>query len=346
VTAVRPVCNEGTEVVEVVAVEASCDCTSVDPTEFTVPPGESVLLRVAIELPSQRAGGPDRRLFSESVKLLLPGMSRRDSPSWSIRGEAIAPLHFETDVVTFGSPLEYGTEYGSEVLPFVAAPAVNRVEVDSQSEGFSVASHPNADVDPCAWLLEVRPSEMLLPGRFAARIVVQAYEGAGQACGMPATVRVTGEVVADVSADPESVIFGAKPVGEGSVGRVTLRSRSGSLFRVASIDSSSENLTGKLVGTHSHHGESPLGSDFEIENDPSGREMSEWRPGAPLDPRSQMVGISTRASDDRDIEKFIEVTHTPSRVGPHDDELRVLVESDCYDEPIVVRIPVVSFGYR
>lgn len=46
-----------------------------------------------------------------------------------------------------------GSEYSSEVLPFVAAPTVKRVEVVSQSEGFSVALHPTADVDPYALVI-------------------------------------------------------------------------------------------------------------------------------------------------------------------------------------------------
>lgn len=68
-------------------------------------------------------------------------------------------------------------------------------------------------------------------GVFAARSAVQALEDTVQARGMPATVRVNGQVVADVSAGPESVVFEAKPVGERSVVPVTLRRRSGSLFR-------------------------------------------------------------------------------------------------------------------
>jgi hypothetical protein len=246
-----PVENREPEAVAVTGIAGSCECMAVEPQQFTLEPGGRIDLRLTLDLRPR----PEKRVEAdvwpfEVVLMPLfkpePGKVRR-SPEWKVSGRVRRVLDVP-DEVSLGTH----SEFAPALLPrsLVVIPKVPvrslRAEVDRPDVAADVRSDPDR---PDRFVVELTAKESWSLGLGDVAWGVTLHPLAADGTELPPkTIRLTGRVVPDVRAEPPEVLYPARAVGDVVEEVVSLRSLTGTPFRVERVTAEGVGLGVEPVG--------------------------------------------------------------------------------------------------
>ena len=232
---ILPVHNRGTTSVAVTGIAGSCQCTTVEPQQFTLAAGQTINVRVAIDLRDKAKSKPEAgsRPFSVVLTPLIkiePG-EKRTPTEWTIAGRVRPVIHSPKEVY-LGSHSDLRPNlFPSSIVveSFVPLQALNAT-IDHPSVEFAVikdSAVPNRyRID-----LRAKPEAAFALGEFASVLTLQPI--ASDSGVLPTNrILLTGRILADVQADPPEILLPTRPVGDVVHDVVTLRSLTGSPFQI------------------------------------------------------------------------------------------------------------------
>lgn len=313
---------------------------------FTVPAAGSIPVEVVVSLPIRRAGGAKSHPFVETIQLLIAGDSRRERPTWRIRGNAVRALTLDREQLSLGTALVYGVEHESRAVGIVVAQNVSRVVATATSDDLIPKLYPLPGAGSTHWTLEVQSLPTVTPGPLVGEVVLKAYDEQGELIGGAEALSVIGSVICDVSVDLEAVVLGAVPVSGSAFAHVELSSRTDSPFRVLSIEASSPEISWTLASEEDPFGRPVRVATLESSDVSPVRaiEYQDWNESiARLRNLGKADASTTECREGKHVAR-IRIEHSPSRVGQFRGELRISIKSEQHDAPFPIRIPIVSFG--
>ncbi len=220
---------------------ASCACTEALPRRFVVPPGESQVITMTIDL-MQKAWRGGRETVPLEVEL-EPRLG--EGPimpmTWRLQGTIRRnPIVLSRDTVDLDDrsvipdPLQ-----GDDVLIDVAEELVD-VPLEVVCVPADVGLAVLQPVGPRQYRLTIGPVDSLGPGRFEYRVLISAPErtdAEGLTKPGPArTIIVTGTIASDLRAQPDQLTFGPRPPGAITEEMVLISSTAGRAIVVESIE--------------------------------------------------------------------------------------------------------------
>jgi hypothetical protein len=238
---VRPltIVNRGKAEAVVVNMAGGCECTSIEPKQFTIPPGQSKPVNATIDLTHRfpHQFGMDRRELAVTVTPVLAsrGVS---AESWKVTGVIKSRVSLESrglefaDLCSSGGPPVTRKMRATAHVPLKGLEAIvpsgaGKVEV------LSVVGRPNR------FDILVTPNPDRPQGEFKFDVAVNAINEAGvkSRC---ASFYAKGEMVSPVRVVPSTILLGEHPVGEKVAITVTLQfpSSKWSLVRVETASKS------------------------------------------------------------------------------------------------------------
>lgn len=258
-----PMRNTSTEAIEIVDVVASCDCTSVEPTSLSIPPGASAQIRLTLDLTTsdpELAELPEREFSVDIVAVLKGDLPRRRV--WRVGGLVRTPFRTALPRIDFGESLVRG-------WPFAPRSAVVRCRdgfkgvkaaCDPSLAAVTVAHSPD---DPSAFEIQIAPCETLPVGEHQFNVLLTALSGErGPDVSVP--LAIVAPVVDDVHCVPSFQHLGAGRIGESLERRFVLRSRTGRVFHVEKVVSHCGDLR-----VDPSEGPLPEGQEFRLSYRPS-----------------------------------------------------------------------------
>jgi len=228
--------NNSPQQVQVLRVESSCNCLSVEPRSFTIPGNGEISLNLRLDLRRRRFVRMNRWLFRSELCAVVADSRRRQS--WEVKGEVFAyplrvvpaSLWIETFVGN-AHAVEGKAEIrcsGSVTHVDARCPArfasarITRSHARSQS--YDLVLWPNQHLPPGehAFVLSLKPTLRELPAGL----------------GPPPELRIPVTLVVrhDVYASPRTVAFGFLPLGGCRSQQITLRSFARRDFSVVAIE--------------------------------------------------------------------------------------------------------------
>jgi hypothetical protein len=224
------VTNDSTEVVQV-NFTASCDCTDVEPTQFTFAPGESVPVRLVLDLSTlQNRDEPTRDVpFHIELRATVANLRWQQS-KWTLRGTALAAARADPRIVDFDELLE------GAPLP----PREIQVRLTDPGDQVTAAEVPNwlqCHLEQAAHDRSVVKAKLVpqtLPALGPLRDVMLRFRitSEGGASKGTLSVPVLGQVVNDISIEPLPLSFGILSPGTRAETEFTVSSRSKTAIEV------------------------------------------------------------------------------------------------------------------
>jgi len=240
-----PIENRGTHPVAVTGIAGSCQCTTVEPQQFTLETGQRIEIRAVIDLREKAKGKLDANPRDFSVTLtplvkLEPG-EKRTPTEWTIRGR-IRPLLSAPAEVHLGTH----SDLRPDLLPrsfvvdsFVPLQSLN---ASTESELVEVAVHADEKVGNRYRIdLRTKPGADFSLGEYATAVTLRPV---GESGPLPtSTVLLSGRIVSDVQADPPEILFPTRSVNDVVEELVTLRSLTGIPFTVEGVRAFGDGIT-------------------------------------------------------------------------------------------------------
>ena len=221
--------------IEVIRVESSCNCLSVEPRSFTVPGNGAISVRLHLDLrrPSWAAGS-NWRFRSKLCAVVREPPCRQ---SWEVKGEVLAyPLRLEPPslwIETFiGSS---GAVRGTAEIR--CDRSVSQVDARCPAR-FGSARVVPAGGRPEIYDVVITPDQHLPVGEHRFFVSLKpTLRTLPQGVGQPPELRVpvTVTVRRDVYASPSTIALGVLALGESASRRLVLRSFAKADFRVIDI---------------------------------------------------------------------------------------------------------------
>jgi hypothetical protein len=224
-----PIRNTTDKAIQVTRVEGSCSCTAVKPTAFLLNPGERIGLKLAYNLASRAhewvSGRPEP---FEGTVVAHTGQDDRPIARWEIHGHVKNAFFTKPDELRFDESLVYGQPY-QQLL----------ASIDEQYGAVIVRS---AGVDGRHFQVHVAPKATLDIGVHEFKVFLTAVLKSGER--LPdVPVSVEAHVLHDLQILPSLAHFGDLKVGEAREETISLASRSGRNFDVASYTSASKDVS-------------------------------------------------------------------------------------------------------
>ena len=147
-----------------------------------------------------------------------------------IRGRVRTAIQFERPFVDLGRHSEREQPLVPQRVAVQCIVPLDGLDAKSDSSDVSVdVQRPVGD--PSCFVLVVTPRARLKRGKIRCNVTATARKSEGQLL-PPKVLPVGGEIVSDIQAVPETILFGARSVGEVGVDTVTLSSLTGQRFQV------------------------------------------------------------------------------------------------------------------
>ncbi len=242
-----PITNTSDRTIRVKEFDQSCDCVAIQPASLTLQPRATAMLSVTLDLARAKPatdGGPTRD-FGATVRPILEG-EEGPSPAWPITGRVTRWIELSPSVLNLG-----------EVRAGTPSTRTHVISVRSRVQLKSLTARCDPEeavvhVIPPPAALESNESTVeiqLLPweqaGPIRLPVEVEALNEAGVS--VRSTALLVGMAVDDFIATPETVHFGAVPVGEAVEAALTLTSRDTDGFVVRRVECDGDGLDVKPV---------------------------------------------------------------------------------------------------
>jgi hypothetical protein len=147
--------------------------------------------------------------------------------------------------VRFGNCSLDDDKGASQMVAVRASAPLVKLLAGCNSDRGSVRVQPGQDPER-DFILHVKPSASLPDGPFAFQVRLQGVTGQGE---LPAVnLSVDGWIVSDIQAEPKSVLFGARVVGQSAAETVLLQSRRGETTHVSSVEVKGAGLAVEAIG--------------------------------------------------------------------------------------------------
>jgi hypothetical protein len=230
-----PVENCGSERVAVTGVVGSCQCLTVEPQQFALDPGGRIDLRLALDLRPRSGEKAESGVRPFSVVLMPiikpePGRVWR-SPEWKVSGRVRRVLD-APDEVWLGTH----SEFAPALLPrsVTVVPKVPVRSLRATVDRSDIVADVSADRErPDRFVVELTAKDggSYGPGDISWSVTLHSVAADGTEL-PPKTIRLTGRIVPDVRSEPLEVLFPARTVGDVVEEVVSLRSLTGTPFRI------------------------------------------------------------------------------------------------------------------
>ena len=255
-----PVKNVSQRTIEVAEFDLSCACMKVEPPSFTLAPGEVRNCRARLKVVGSpgSARSLEARPFETSITPRVVGETGIGQASWIVHG-VVRPVALLKPSSLYFDQLSSGdTIPRSEVVKVTTANPVTTWSARCDPKKVSVSA-TRSRTDPCAFDIVITPEMATLasgPFRDTIQLVALSSEGRESP---PVELVVEGVVIEDVQGVPETIYFGANPLGTSGTETVVLRSRTGVAFRVVKVENDSLDLT-----VRPEKSEAPAGRAFRF----------------------------------------------------------------------------------
>lgn len=236
-----PVTNRSDRQVEILGFDSSCHCTSILPKKCSLAPGETLDLRLAINLaPSDKEAS---QLIRDFDVLITPHLGDELSPlhTWVVQGRIRSPVELSRASLRFENFVASRDDFTSKTVKIKAGRQVEKIEVRCEEKD-GVATIRQVDTAKREYELSVTPSESLPIGPFGFAVAIKAFGKDGQPLPI-VNFPVLGRLLANVRAIPPSLDFGSLECGIVKRDSIILSSRSGQPFRVLKVDVEEESGT-------------------------------------------------------------------------------------------------------
>ena len=198
--------NRGKQMVRVVNMHGGCECTSVEPRAFTVPPGGSQRVAVKIDLTHRYPYqfGVDRRQLALTVHAAFEGRGIA-AEAWTVRGVVKSRVSVDGRELTFADLCGQG-ESVTRSMKATAHVPLAKLEATAPSDKATVVVVP-APKRPGGYDVRVTPNPDLPLGPFQFEVALTATtpDGAKHRC---VAFRVSGEMGSPVRVVPNPVLLG------------------------------------------------------------------------------------------------------------------------------------------
>lgn len=229
-----PIENTSSQRIEIVKLEASCGCVSVDPPSLLISPGQTRDVHLTLNLSprnSERANFPVRELSFRLRPVIRSPLPRE--LTWILKGKVRNAFVELPESIDFGESCVRGGPFPVRTFQVIVPRAVKSLEADS-SPSIAACKVIPPNMDSQVFSIELAPSKKLASGPFEFAVRLLATSDAGER--LPAvTVPAFGRVVHDVFVDGP-VVFGALSVGDTDKRKISVQSRTASKFAVGAID--------------------------------------------------------------------------------------------------------------
>jgi hypothetical protein len=203
--------NRGDRPVKVTNMQGGCECTSVEPCAFTVPPGGSQPVAMKIDLTHRLPYqfGVDRRELAVTVHPVFEGRGPA-AEAWKVRGVVKSRVSVDGRELAFADLCGQGESVTRAMKATAHVPLAN-LEAATPPDKATVSVVP-APKRPGGYDVRVTPNPDLPLGPFAFEVALTATtpDGAKHRC---VAFRVTGEMRSPVRVVPDPVLLGEHPVG-------------------------------------------------------------------------------------------------------------------------------------
>ncbi|MFO0896793.1 MAG: DUF1573 domain-containing protein [Pirellulales bacterium] len=227
-----PVVNRGDEEVAVASVSTSCVCTRVEPASFRVPAGESVTLRVHLDLSpkSSQDLAKATRDVAHELKFELAG-ENSPGPSWVLQGRVINPYEVSPGFAQFAEQLVEGRAFEACELTVKGRAKLHSLEARCDARWAAVQALPQSDG---SYRLRIQPNSALPVGEHQFEVDLVGSDASGQLLAEQ-PVPVLAHVVSDVMAFPRALSYGLVALEEDAEGEIVFSSRSGLALELVDV---------------------------------------------------------------------------------------------------------------
>ncbi len=242
-----PIENVTDRAIEVTRVEGSCYCTRVEPSAFPIGPGETVDVRLTLDLTVQdlnRASLPVRD-HAEKVAAFTEDDAVRPAAVWEVRGRVRSGFSMVPGQLDFGDSLVAGSPFASKTVKVNCHEACQRLEVESdESRASALVTQTDGDGGGVGRQFEIHvvPNAGLPAGNHEFTLGVKAVLGDGETTAA-APLKVAARVLPEFGIVPSLTHLGRMTVGTEAEETVSLISRSGRSFSVERVESDSDDVS-------------------------------------------------------------------------------------------------------
>lgn len=236
-----PIRNSSNHRVEVSNVLTSCSCSSVKPRSFVLEAGETVPLRVTLDLRKQSpASGQLTKAFQATIAAVVANSDSRIE--WSLVGATKQCIEFTPESISLGQRSERQAPFPRQVVKVRALFPTRELKAKCTSEFFDVSVIADASVGRSTdeYKLEVvaKPASI---GPVDCDLRVDAIAADGNP--LPTfVVPVRGKVVRDVQPVRNRQSLGVLEPGASFQSQVELRSLSDSEFDISAVTCSGDGV--------------------------------------------------------------------------------------------------------
>lgn len=231
--------NSSDREIQVEQLLASCRCTAVEPRSFAVPPGRFTEVVVTLNLLGQvTLTSPDPEPFHADIVALVSSTIGQPEP-WRMSATVVKPLVLSVAEVHFGPVAPDRAEEASKKVHIWSGERLRTVKVETGSDVLACTvlapSNPERKggmVNQFELCVRVRADAS--SGPFQCPVRLQGVGENGSIVGT-ITLPVTGTVVHDVRAFPDTMRVGMRKPGERVVSELTLQSDQQRQFEVVEI---------------------------------------------------------------------------------------------------------------
>jgi hypothetical protein len=208
-----PIRNLTIERIHIKKFSTSCDCFEVAPLSLDLAPGEESVVEVTLDLTrrSPREVGLVQRSLGAEIGPVLDASTKRAEKFWQFRGTVKSALTLHGRAIEFEEFAESMRTAEPVALRMTAHPTVMSVEVKSEPPLVAVQVR-RSEEDPGRIDLIVTPIVPRAKGRFRGVLEISARIEESTPC-LTYKVPFAGEVVPDVRALPERLLFRPQTVG-------------------------------------------------------------------------------------------------------------------------------------
>lgn len=247
-----PIVNSGRKVQRIVGFRTSCSCTSIEPSQLVLAPGESAEVTISIDLrpPTLSAAQEPQWKFAVSFSPVIESETERP-PEWTLTGTAMNAVSLPAGF-DFGELLRFSPDSGGggEVEFRVHLPDLKLTAGCDPSLGEVVLVR---DPDDKA-RVEMRflPADELLPGRIDVPVRLAATLDDGSS--LPELLVTGSALLRDrIEAFPGSIDFGPVAIHESADGSITFLSIDGRPVEILEVSGTQPGVLEALPGRDSEN---------------------------------------------------------------------------------------------
>lgn len=240
-----PLQNPTAKDLEIRAFESSCSCLSIRPSGLRVPAGGTETIELVLDLTHASREDMDLPVRDFSV-MILPYI--RDGKAlvegWKLHGRVRSPFKVSPPTVYFWDGVIQGRPSTPKRVTISGHFPLQKLSTKYDPTVLSVRTVRQPDER--TYELEVVPQPSLSEGRFAAEVLVQAWDNSGVS--LPTkSFNVQGVVQGRVVPFPFEIASGPKVLGDEVVQFVNLRSLTGELFELEDVENSSKEISVEVL---------------------------------------------------------------------------------------------------